>query len=662
MLMELNMAMIGMKENFEGRIRNVSLSSSTPGNALVPVFEAISNSLFAIHARFGDDRAKYDGKISVLVERGDDDHVYNFEITDNGIGLTESNFVAFQTLDTNYKTKGKGIGRLTWLKVFESCNIVSVFTEGGQKRQRSFLFFPSNVEPFKEYKDRISESPNGTRVRLNKMRLDYAAHCPSKPETIAKRIIAHFFPQFFSNELPTIHFAMGDYNVILSELLREKIYRPASSILDFEGVELKLYHWLVDRSVIDQIEHHSILFSGDDRIVEPYEIDAQIGLAQLIPFSDKQCRYIGIASSKLLDDALLQERNRFDFSSERWESIKRVALEAAKGYLSDEIKTVVTRQKNSLASVLKSFPRFSYLVHNTEEFVDNRIPLNASNEEDIYKHLSILDFRESREVTKILAKHVTRKESLLEQIDQQSKQLVDKIQEQERSALLEYMAKRKLILQLLEQHQGFENEDEKTRFLELSVHRIICPTRIDKHDISIDAHNLWVIDDRLAYYDFWASDKRIKDVIAESDSEERPDVILFSGQTLYKRSKTNQPIVIIEFKRPARRNYDDEENPLSQVYGYIRELRAKSVNDKGGKLIMTIDKMTPFFCYIIADITPRLQEILEEQSVNKPLPGGRGFFGFNETYNAFIEVLHYESLIEDARLRNELFFEKLGIS
>jgi hypothetical protein len=326
------------------------------------------------------------------------------------------------------------------------------------------------------------------------------------------------------------------------------IYRPDSSIPDFEGDELKLYHWLVDRSVIDHIEHHSILFSGDDRIVEPYEIDAQIGLAQLIPFNDKQCRYIGIASAKILDNALLQERNRFDFSSERWEAIKRVALEAAKSYLSDEIKTVVARQKNSLSAVLTSFPRFSYLVQNTDEFVDHKIPLNASNEEDIYKHLSILDFRESREVTKILAKNVAGKESLLEQIDQESKQLVDKIQEQERSALLEYMAKRKLILQLLERHQGFENEAEKTRFLELSVHRIICPTRIDKNDISIGAHNLWVIDDRLAYYDFWASDKRIKDVIAESKSEERPDVILFSGQTLFKRSKTNQPIVIIEFK------------------------------------------------------------------------------------------------------------------
>jgi hypothetical protein len=362
-----------------------------------------------------------------------------------------------------------------------------------------------------------------------------------------------------------------------------------------------------------------------------------------------------------LDNALLQERNRFDFSSERWEAIKRVALEAAKSYLSDEIKTVVARRKNSLSAVLTSFPRFSYLVQNTDEFVDHKIQLNASNEEDIYKHLSILDFRESREVTKILAKNVAGKESLLEQIDLESKQLVDKIQEQERSALLEYMAKRKLILQLLERHQGFENEAEKTRFLELSVHRIICPTRIDKNDISIGAHNLWVIDDRLAYYDFWASDKRIKDVIAESKSEERPDVILFSGQTLFKRSKTNQPIVIIEFKRPARRNYDEEENPLSQVYGYIRELRAESVNDKGNRLIMTIDTATPFFCYIIADVTPRLQEILEEQNVSKPLPGGRGFFGFNETYNAFIEVLHYESLIEDARLRNELFFKKLGI-
>jgi hypothetical protein len=172
----------------------------------------------------------------VLVQRGEDDRNYNFEIMDNGIGLATTNFDAFQTLDTNYKTKGKGIGRLTWLKVFESCSVTSVYTEHGQTRQRSFLFLASNDQPFKDYRDVPSDSPNRTHVRLNKMKPDYAAHCPSKPETIAKRIIAHFIPQFFSDELPTIHFEMGDYHVILSELLREKIYRPASSILDFDGV------------------------------------------------------------------------------------------------------------------------------------------------------------------------------------------------------------------------------------------------------------------------------------------------------------------------------------------------------------------------------------------------------------------------------------------
>ena len=137
---------------------------------------------------------------------------------------------------------------------------------------------------------------------------------------------------------------------------------------------------------------------------------------------------------------------------------------------------------------------------------------------------------------------------------------------------------------------------------------------------------------------------------------------MFKGSTLFHRPGVAQPIVIAEFKRPARTTYDDEENPISQVYSYIRSLRGKEVRDKAGALITSIDTQTPFFCYVIADITPKLEQMLIEQQINRPLPGGRGFFGFHPDYNAYVEVIHYNKLIEDARLRNEVFFRKLGIN
>jgi hypothetical protein len=147
-----------------------------------------------------------------------------------------------------------------------------------------------------------------------------------------------------------------------------------------------------------------------------------------------------------------------------------------------------------------------------------------------------------------------------------------------------------------------------------------------------------------------------------STSDERPDVILFKGSTLFHRPGVAQPVVIVEFKRPARRNYSDDENPISQIYSYIRALRGREVRDSAGAIITSIDNQTPFFCYVVADITTRLEQVLIEQQIHRPIPGGRGFFGYHPDYNAYVEVINYDKLIGDARLRNEVFFRKLGIN
>ena len=186
--------------------------------------------------------------------------------------------------------------------------------------------------------------------------------------------------------------------------------------------------------------------------------------------------------------------------------------------------------------------------------------------------------------------------------------------------------------------------------------------KVDSGDIQIDDHNLWLIDDRLAYYEYWASDKRIKDFIEGSESKLRPDVVLFQGAALFQRVGTDQPVVIVEFKRPAREEYTDAENPISQLYDYIRELRSKKVVNKKGVLVTSISEETPFFCYVIADITPKLKQWLDNQQINNPIPGGRGFFGYHPSFRAYIEVVNIENVVKDARLRHEPFFKRMGIN
>jgi hypothetical protein len=130
-----------LKENLEGRIRNLALSPSTPGNSLVPLFEAIYNSIHAIEERFAQE-AVQNGRISVLIEKDDNIDTCNIIITDNGIGLNDEQFEAFCTIDTSAKLRrgGKGIGRLTWLRVFERARVISRFKDGGETKRRSFVF------------------------------------------------------------------------------------------------------------------------------------------------------------------------------------------------------------------------------------------------------------------------------------------------------------------------------------------------------------------------------------------------------------------------------------------------------------------------------------------------------------------------------------------
>lgn len=70
------------------------------------------------------------GEVNIFLyldEKGE--YPENIEIEDNGAGFNTVNFDSFLTFDSAYKMKigGKGIGRFSWLKVFEKAHITSVF-------------------------------------------------------------------------------------------------------------------------------------------------------------------------------------------------------------------------------------------------------------------------------------------------------------------------------------------------------------------------------------------------------------------------------------------------------------------------------------------------------------------------------------------------------
>jgi len=664
--MDTQSTSLHLKEDLEGRIANLAMAPSY-ANTLIPLFEAIMNSIHAVQERFGEDWEKQ-CRIDVQVLEDEEGNPHSFTVEDNGIGLDDRNFNSFRTYDSRTKVKkgGKGVGRLTWLKVFDAVRVSSVFEESGSRQQRQFRFVLDNAAAFQDYS--VGETSDASEIRtfieLKNLKDGYRSHCPKKLETIAHRIAAHFLPFLIGDEKPDVQISNPSETINLADLVANNMFEPQSVTFDVEDVgSFTIKHLLLNKALVESGTEHTVYLSAHHRIVTDHGVNNQTGLDTPISHEDVQTFYVGIVSSEFLDDSVTQERNNFDILRDIYKSITKEAEEAAKEYLKEPIERLIEAKAKTIDRVVTSFPRYAYLVQDRSEFA-KKLPLNRKTEEDIYREMSVYDYRASRDIKNDMQDLVGAEDdpSSSDQFREKLDEVMDRVGEQERASLAEYVGKRKLVIDLLASRLGYEDKEKEKLYREEAIHRVICPLKVTSNDIEYGNHNLWLIDDRLAYYDFWASDKSIRSFIQTSEAKERPDLILFQGSHLLRRGGTDQPVVIVEFKRPARKDYTDEENPVKQIYDYIRELRDHKVEDNTGALITEIGSDTPFFCYLVCDITPRLKALLEDYGIVQALPGGRGYFGYNDTRRAYLEVLQYSEIVKDARLRHEAFFRELGIN
>lgn len=227
-----------------------------------------------------------------------------------------------------------------------------------------------------------------------------------------------------------------------------------------------------------------------------------------------------------------------------------------------------------------------------------------------------------------------------------------------KSALARYIIHRKVVLDLMDRFMGFD--DDGRYQLEELVHRVVCPLRITSDDAEFGKHNLWLIDERLAYHQFFASDKPLSTAPpAESASGKEPDIIAFDRSLGFTDSDTFEAIVIVEFKRPERDDYRESSNPISQVLGYIQKIREGKARGINGQTISARQE-TQFYAYIIATLTPSLRRQAEDFSFHKTVDG-QGYFHFNPNRNAYVEIMDYRKVLRDSQRRNRILFKKLGL-
>ena len=184
--------------SLSGRLRNTSLPLKK--NGLLPVFEAVSNSIHAIEdAGIPMEQGKITLEIiredQLPIDTGQATHapITKFRITDNGVGFTGDNFQSFLTLDSQYKATrgGRGVGRLLWLKAFERATIESTFRDDeGNLSCRHFSFHSQGgvSETTPPYP---SSDETQTCVELQYFKKPYQIHSPKIANTILNSLLAH---------------------------------------------------------------------------------------------------------------------------------------------------------------------------------------------------------------------------------------------------------------------------------------------------------------------------------------------------------------------------------------------------------------------------------------------------------------------------------------
>jgi hypothetical protein len=656
--------------NLIGRVSNIKLPST---KALLPLYEAIINSFQSIEDLHSKDHAY----INIYIKReesqttfADNQPIKSIVVEDNGVGFNNLNFKSFETSDSLLRASkgGKGIGRFLWLKAFENVSIRSVYEDGGKFFERTFKFNLDDQGIHEISVGESQQSENRTTVHLNNFFTDYRDKAPKKAETIAAKIIEHCLAYFVIEPCPQVTIIDGDKSLSLKELFNENIKthsKRESFVIkkhEFQILSLRLYS--------SEETQHKVHFCANSREVDSENLTTSIPNLKwkIKDEDDHPFLYVAYIFGKYLDENVNSERTDFalsenpsiDFPDDISKAeLREYTVEKIKDYLSDYLEPIRKEKLENIKTyIYNENPKYRPVLKYKEESIDS-IPPDLPSEKleiELYKLFHKIELDLKKQGNEILRSDLKDIRDV-PKYKEEYKNYIEKLNDFGQSNLAQYIVHRKTILDLLS--SGLDVTSDGSYNLEESVHEIIFPMRTDSDEILYEHQNLWIIDERLSYHFFLASDKPLNQVI-NTDSRKEPDLLIYNKAFAFADEAPYSSVVIVEFKRPGRTDYDDKDkNPISQVYNYIRDIRAGKQKNRIGRPINVSDD-SPFFGYIVCDINDRLRGLAENANL-KRTPDGEGYFGANEALRTYMEIISYNKLLNDAKKRNRILFEKLHL-
>lgn len=669
---------MSLQTNLKGRLRNTSLPKS---HGLMPVFEAVVNSIHSIEEK-GNTSS---GKIILRVNRAAQGAleldakslppIIGFTISDNGCGFDDANFKSFETLDSDHKiSKGcRGVGRLMWLKVFDLVEVESHFVDAeGNLRKRVFLF----DDKLGVHGDQLLEAvaqQSGTIIKLMGFDESFRKQVPTKGESIANQLLEHVLWYFVRNEdAPNILVEDSgeviDLDTLYDQHMHASAYHETIIIRDYS---FDLTHIKFRASVYKK---HQLALCAANRLVKEESIQGKLpGLYGKISDNSGEFTYTCYVSSDYLNDHVRSERTSFDIAEDvedmlnevSFKDIRDAVLERTKEYLQDVLAENVFAGRKRVDDFINSHaPRYRPIANYVaEEFliVD---PEKSDKELELHLHAQWYEV-ERQLVSEGHDIMLPQNEEHIEEYKERLSEYLRKAEDLKKSDLANYVSHRKVIIDLLQ--KSIERKEDGKYVREDMIHELIMPMRKDSSEVFLDSCNLWLIDERLAFHNYLASDKTINSMpITGNDSTKEPDLLSLKvfDKPFLVNDQTSFPlasITVIEIKRPMRNDMreGEDKDPIDQALSYIERIREGQAKTKSGLLIPRNNDI-PAYCYILCDLTSTMIKRCKNFSLTMTADG-MGFFGYNPNYKAYIEVISFNQLVKAAKERNRAFFDKLGL-
>jgi hypothetical protein len=664
--------MTSLRGDVLNRVRRLPKPTQA-AEALQPVFEAVSNSLHAVEDAFSD---KYQarGKITVTITAPKTPADVEIIVADNGVGLDPDRFDAFCKTDTDFKLArgGKGIGRLLWLDAFQSVRVASIYRHQGQIFRRSFTFrLEAEDQITDETNDPIEDgtTDTGTVITFKGLRgTAYQTKFPSQAATIVKHFGSHFFADFILGRAPEVTVDIdGAASVFPEEIQKLRIEDRGVASMDTENFgQLKLANFVCHKAASANFDGlHQMHLVANGRTVTTRKIDGLIGIGRFGPNGD--CVYHGCVTGEFLDERVNQERTQFNFDETIIEDIIRACAEYGRDHaIKDEVVEFDKQRLGTMKEFVEEYPSFGF-----EEAADllARTPKNAVKAEEFARALIPLRIRRDQERNKTIKEIVA---TLHDAADLPAdfavsvRKAADDIKAEEQRQLTEYVLRRKTVLDVMDvlvrriRERGNGTQDYQ---LESTLHQFICPMKLrgdDPSKVEQSDHDLWVIDERLTFTKYFASDVPFSQITGEDGGPRRPDLLIYDrlhglgaeGEDPLKR------VMLVEFKQPGRKDYDERYTPLTQISEYITKLKGGQIEDfRQGRVRVADDCI--FYCYMIADIVGKLEI---QTNGWRTTANGRGrIFELQGKFRGMIEIIEWVDLIADARLRNHAFLHAAGL-